>query len=101
MFKKVPAPPFPVTINVVAPGGQEVGKLNLTCRAMRRSEFDGLMKSDAEVSDVMGRIITAWDHEDPLSLEAIVNLLDEYPATAREFMRVYASQMFELPRKNS
>ena len=102
MFKRVAVPPFDLSFTVRGQGGFEVGTLTLVCKALRRKELDALLaQEDAQLTELLRAIVIGWnDSEEPFSVEALEDLMDQYPGIPQEFLKEYSRSMYMVQAKN-
>lgn len=101
MFKKIPNPKLIVRVDVAIGDGQ-TAVLEAECRRVGRKEFNAIFTSAKEGgrdADMIGKLITGWNHEapdslvdEPYSVDALEQVLDEYWSFGSDFIAAYIKE---------
>lgn len=109
-FKFKPDPVFPAKISITAPGGA-VAELDLDFKYRGKAEarqwWDELGQAERTFAEAAAEAVVGWrDVEDsdgnqvPFSADALAQLMDAYPASAREIVEAYLLSLVETRTKN-
>lgn len=102
-LKLQPNPTFTAAAEISVPGQDKPAKITVTFKHLARTkikdffaDLDG--KTDA---DALIEIMTGWDGVDEkFSLEALTELLDNYPAAGGELFECFRKNLLESRAKN-
>lgn len=103
MFKINPNPTFTAKVQLSVPGQDRRETVDIEFKHLSRKDiknfFEGIEgKTDAES---LGEIIVAWKGIDaPFSAANLEQLLDNYPASARELYEAFRAELMEARQKN-
>lgn len=93
LFTIDPAPTFPVTVQLTAPGGEK-RQMEITYRHKGKAALAAWRKlvetrPPEEEADILMEIITDWQADEPFSRQALERMLDNYYAAAQELYIAY------------
>lgn len=103
MFKPQPNPTFEAVVGLSVAGQEKLEDIKVEFKYLNKpalSAFFGAIggKTDAEA---LAEIIVGWNIKDyPYSEQNLADLLDNYPAAAKEFFETFRKELMESKRKN-
>ncbi len=105
MFKIVANPTFQCKVQISIPGIEKPGTINVEFAHLTRQAlkafYEEMKTSEENDAFHLRKIIVGWSGVDtPYSTEALDDLLDHYPAAARELFAAYSAELMESKRKN-
>lgn len=108
MFDFHPAPTFTALVPLSAPGTADPWDVSFTFRHKGRRQIAEWVASwpGRPDEDILAEVIEGWDVKRkgtpvPYTKTALSELLDGYPAAAREIRDAYLRELTESKRKNS
>lgn len=109
MFRIVPNPTFKANINLTVPGQEEPAVVEVEFRHKGRAALKAWLenaagKTDADLLDevIVSLPLADEDGKDvPYTVKRLQQMLDNYPAAAREFTEGYVFALTESRAKNS
>lgn len=98
MFKIKANPTFPATVKIRAPGG-DVQDLKLVFRHKRKDDVKAFFVEAAEKSrkdeECLLDLIESWEADQPLSVESLAELTQNYPASAQAIFTAYMQELID------
>lgn len=89
-------PTFPATVKIRAPGG-EVQELNVVFRHKRKDDvfafFADASDKKREDVDCILDVVESWDADEPLSKEAVTELIQNYAGAAAAIFQTYMTEL--------
>jgi hypothetical protein len=102
-LKLQPNPTFTAKVDITVPGQDKPARVEVTFRHLARSKIKDYFahlegKTDAEA---LGEIITDWAGiDEKYSQEALLELLENYPAAGGELFACFRTNLMESRQKN-
>lgn len=107
MFKLTPNPTFWATVALTVPGSEAGESVEFEFRHMGQKALAALLRADgANDLDILPALIADWrgvagaDGAVKFSIEALTELLDNYPAASVEIFTAYRRALVESRIKN-
>lgn len=107
MFKLTPNPTFWTTVSLTVPGSDQPAPIDLEFRHLGQKALAALLKSEGvQDLDILPALIHDWRGVEgaagavKYSVEALAELLDNYPAASVEIFTAYRRALVESRLKN-
>lgn len=107
MFKLTPNPTFWATVSLTVPGSESPSSIDLEFRHLGQKALAALLRGEGTNDlDVLPALIHDWrgvgtdDGPVKFSVEALAQLLDNYPAASVEMFTAYRRALVESRIKN-